>query len=615
LYYLSPSADDIRRVSKLSDANSTVTPPSNQGSLMPTWLNLTTGLALLACASIGCHTPIKPVDTGCQPLDEIPYDGIDQDCDGADLTDVDGDGFDAAEAGGSDCDDEDATVNPGATEVCTGVDDDCDGQIDDDDDSVTGQFTWYLDDDADSYGVSDLMLLGCEQPTGYAPDRDDCDDADGAVNPGADESCTGVDDDCDGLVDDADDSVTGRPSWYTDQDGDGWGDPSDAVELCEQPESRVPDGGDCDDADPAVNPEAEERCDGVVDDDCDGEVDEDDAVDVATWYLDADADGYGDPDTSDIDCDQPSGWVADGSDCDDGDAGVNPAAVEICSGVDDDCDGLVDDLDDSVIDQLDWYADVDGDGYGAPESTTLSCYQPLGWVADVTDCDDSTSSVNPGATEACTGVDDDCDGMIDDADDSVTGRSSWYADVDLDGWGDPSALVLLCTQPSGYLSDDSDCDDGDAEVNPDAAERCDGSDNDCDGLVDDDDTAVVDPETWYLDSDGDGYGEPSSTLERCYQPSGWAAVDTDCDDVDASIHPDATEDTSDGVDQDCDDLVDEYLVCADGSGPYTFIQDAIDGVADGSLIELCPGTYNERLTITNRGLEIVGGGACQRMCC
>ncbi len=81
------------------------------------------------------------------------------------------------------------------------------------------------------------------------------------------------------------------------------------------------EGDDCDDQDPAVFPGAEERCDGV-DNDCDGEVDED-ASDAASWYADADGDGYGDAEVSTRACQAPSGYAADATDCDDGDAAVN----------------------------------------------------------------------------------------------------------------------------------------------------------------------------------------------------------------------------------------------------------------------------------------------------
>ncbi len=278
-------------------------------------------LALLLLTSAACRTPIKTVDTGCQPLEEIPYDGVDQDCDGQDLTDVDGDGFDAPEAGGQDCDDNDATVFPGATEE------------------------WY----------------------------------------------DGVDQDCDGASD-------------FDQDQDGF-------------DSDGHDGADCDDADASVNPDADE-----------------------VWY----------------------------------------------DGVDQDCDGASD-------------FDQDQDGHDSSEYGGL-------------DCDDMQASINPEVPE----------------------------------------------QPY------------------------DGIDQDCDGAD-------------LTDVDGDTYDATEVGGD-------------DCDDQDASVFPGASEVLGDGTDQDCDGLVDEHLVCADGSGQYTLIQDAIDDVADGSLVEICPGTYSERLTLNSRTLEITGGG-------
>ena len=103
------------------------------------------------------------------------------------------------------------------------------------------------------------------------------------------------------------------------------------------------DGGtDCDDGNAAVNAEVAETCGDGIDNDCDGEVDE-----GVVWYRDADADGYGDPDAAVSSCDPPAGYVADGTDCDDTDAQVFPAALELCDdGADNDCDGLTDGDDD-----------------------------------------------------------------------------------------------------------------------------------------------------------------------------------------------------------------------------------------------------------------------------
>ncbi len=103
-------------------------------------------------------------------------------------------------------------------------------------------------------------------------------------------------------------------------------------------------GDDCDDTDPSVYPSASEVCDGV-DNDCDGTVDEDDAIDAKTWYQDADSDGYGNASVTDIDCYQPTGYVADDSDCDDSLAEVHPGAEEICGdGVKNDCDADLADI-------------------------------------------------------------------------------------------------------------------------------------------------------------------------------------------------------------------------------------------------------------------------------
>jgi len=169
---------------------------------------------------------------------------------------------------------------------------------------------------------------------------------------------------------------------------------------------------DCDDEDPAVHPEADERCN-EIDDDCDGDTDED-ATDAAIWYADADADGFGDASETVTSCAAPSGYLADATDCDDADPGSNPDADEVCDQVDNDCDGAVDDEDDSVEGTTSWYGDLDGDGFGDPEDDRLACDQPEDAVADDQDCDDQDDTVYPGAEELCDGVDSNCDGEVDE---------------------------------------------------------------------------------------------------------------------------------------------------------------------------------------------------------
>lgn len=233
-----------------------------------------------------------------------------------------------------------------------------------------------------------------------------------AVNPGTVEVCNGVDDDGDGSVDPA--TSADAQTWYIDYDGDGHGSTSFTELGCAAPVGYVANADDCDDTDAADHPGASETCDGD-DDDCDTLVDDaDDDVDLATggtWYGDGDGDGYGDAAARVAACEQPAGAVGDATDCDDGDAAVNLAASELCDGIDNDCDGSVDE--DDAVDALTWYGDVDGDGFGDATVPVTACAEPLGYVSDATDCDDTDAAVYPGSPEECDGDDDDCDGRTD----------------------------------------------------------------------------------------------------------------------------------------------------------------------------------------------------------
>jgi len=505
------------------------------------------GYGVDTSTDVSCEAPdgFAALPGDCDDADSAYNPGVTEDdcgdlsdynCDGATgYTDADGDGWAACE----ECDDSDARINPDATEVCDGVDDDCDGIVDEAD--AEDALTWYADADGDGYGDAAAITDACSAPSGTVPGASDCDDSDAATHPGALEYCDGHDDDCDGVTDE--DDAADAPTWYGDADGDGYGEPTTTTRACAVPSGFAEAATDCDDGATATYPGATEWCDGV-DTDCDGTLDEDDAEDATTWYADMDGDAHGDPDATVISCLAPPSFVTDSTDCDDGAAAVNPAATELCDGVDDDCDGTVDE--DDAADAPTWYADVDGDGYGDAGDTTAACSQPSAFVADDADCDDWDATIHPGADEYCDGGDDDCDGSIDenDAVDALT----WYADADVDGYGDPATSTTACSIPSGFLADSEDCNDGDAAVHPGADEYCDGVDEDCDGTVDND---AVDATEWYVDGDGDGYGDASTTALACSASSGLVTDATDCDDEDADVYPGADEQWN-GMDDDCD---------------------------------------------------------------
>lgn len=209
---------------------------------------------------------------------------------------------------------------------------------------------------------------------------------------------------------------------YTDADGDGFGDDRTELLTCDPTEPGTRLAGDCDDSDAAVHPDAVEVCDGV-DQDCDGAIDVG-AVDAMILYVDADGDGFGGALTREACLGDPATSTS-GDDCDDGDPMVSPKGVEVCDGIDQDCDGAIDE---DAVDQRDWFADNDGDGFGVGPATR-ACDAPPGLPTDVDgDCNDADASIYPGAHEApCDGVDANCDGRVPDGVSVVGG--GWYAKV------------------------------------------------------------------------------------------------------------------------------------------------------------------------------------------
>jgi hypothetical protein len=373
-----------------------------------------------------------------------------------DLDDTDRDGYAGLDG---DCDDTDPAINPGAVELCNGVDDDCDST------SVDGSAEAWFDaacDGPDSdactegrYECSaaaqqctdvtgdDIELCNgidddCRPTSADGSDepwyRDPCDGSDADlclegvlgctggmpvctdITGDAEESCNGVDDDCDGVI----------PAGEEDADGDG---------------SHVCDG-DCDDGDPAFHPGADETdCSDPNDYNCDGSV----------GYADRDGDGF-----------------AACEECDDTDSAVHPGASELCDGTDDDCDpGTPDGAGEAWFEQP-----CDGDDADVCEEGIFEC------AGSTSHCTDDTGH----NTELCNGLDDDCDGVTpaDETDDD----------------GD------------GFRVCELDCVDDDPAINPGAVERCNGTDDDCDDQVDEGDVCGGD-----ADADGDSDGDSDADAD------------------------------------------------------------------------------------------------------
>ncbi len=595
-----------------------------------------------------------------------------------------------------DCDDAQASINSGAIEICgNGIDEDCSGSdlacgvggctdptacnfeplATVDNGSCVNPTMWYLDADNDGYYVDDS--LSCVAPTvdytatmGIA---DDCDDAQASINSGASEICDAIDNDCDLEIDEFVENT-----YYLDADADGFGDVNTAVLSCLPVAGYVDNSDDCDDTillyldndgdsfggqvlsacgeltsddcddnSATVYPGAFEFCENITDENCDGlddictgvpgctdtlacnydslaESNNGSCIYAQLWYLDADADGFASDTTSN--CDLPgasyTSTVLPINDCNDSDALINVGATEICGNdVDEDCSGTVESCavagctdslacnfeptateDDSTCTYaVMWYADLDQDGFAS--DTLMSCSQPgpefTDVVIPVTDCDDLNPSISPVSMEICgNGIDEDCSnedeicivaGCMDtiacnynpeaNEDDSTCFyNTTWYLDTDGDGYY-TSTIDSCYTPGAGYSSVpgiNGDCNDTLATINAGVAEIClDDIDNNCNGMVDENTGS-----TWFQDVDADGFGNPAVDSVSCESPVGFVLDSLDCNDTLAIVNPDGIEICGNDIDEDCngEDLVCDLSGCTDTSAcnynPLAVISDS-----------------------------------------
>lgn len=362
-------------------------------------------------------------------------------------------------------------------------------------------------------------------------------------------------------------------NYCQDADADGFGEGPGCV------------GRDCDDANPQVNPGADERCNGF-DDNCNGRVDEN-PVDASgpceTGFVGVCSAGT-------LRCE--GGAVA----C----VQTTAVSAERCDGLDNDCDGRIDE---DAGGRQTWWPDADGDGYGDPGGETReACDAPPGYASNSDDCDDEDANVRPGATELPgDGIDQDCDG-----------QELCFVDADNDGYRTLPALRILTNNlacdgdgEADNTAPGPDCNDNNAAVFPNAIEVCNRVDDNCDGTIDE--PGAIGERTYFRDADNDTYGRDDDTIVACFAPPGYVDRGGDCNDAAFNANPGLTVELCDGIDNTCDGVVDSVVrLCstACGSGQELCTAGAWAGcTAPPVLPEVCDladndcdGTFDEGLS-------------------
>jgi len=338
---------------------------------------------------------------------------------------------------------------------------------------------------------------------------------------------------------------TKERDWFRDRDGDHYGNALVSIRTANPPDGFVVNKRDCDDTNPDAFPGNPEKRDDI-DNNCNGKIDE--GFDTPVWYRDHDGDGFGNPKVTRVSDRQPLDFVANRLDCDDNNHETHPEARELRDGIDNNCDGLIDEV------LKVYYPDFDGDGWGRKQGSISAYEQPEDYVKNHRDCDDEDRRVSPQAKEILDGIDNNCDGKIDEG----YIDKEWFKDQDNDGYGDRKDWQIGLEQPEGYV--DNGQDNCPEDYNPRQRDAdADGIGDVCDDFTDSDEDEVQDsedncPNEWnpeQEDSDGDGMGDACDEVNN----SDWDEDDVPNgeDNCPETFNPDQLDGDEDGKGDACDD--------------------------------------------------------------